>query len=40
LTQVVGLIDDELKVFEADGLALGELDTEQVDVIGGDGGFT
>jgi hypothetical protein len=39
LTQVVGLISDELKVFAADGLVLGELDTKQVDVTGGDGGF-
>jgi hypothetical protein len=33
------VVSDELKIFEADGLASGELDVEQVDGIGGDGGF-
>jgi hypothetical protein len=33
------VVGDELEIFEVDGLALGELDAEQVDVTGGDGGF-
>jgi hypothetical protein len=35
--QVVRVVDDEL---EEDGLVFGELDAEQEDVTGGDGGFT
>jgi hypothetical protein len=34
------VVNDELEVFEEDGLILGELDTEQEDVTGGDSGFT
>jgi hypothetical protein len=34
------VVDDELKVFKVDGLALGELDAKEVDVAGSDGGFT
>jgi hypothetical protein len=33
------VVGDELEIFKADGLVLGELDTEQVDVAGGDSGF-
>jgi hypothetical protein len=33
------VVIDELKIFKADGPTLGELNTEQVDVVGGDGGF-
>jgi hypothetical protein len=33
------VVDDELEIFEVDGLTLGELDAKQVDVVGGDGGF-
>jgi hypothetical protein len=34
------VIGDELKVFEVDGLIFVELNVEQVDVAGSDGGFT
>jgi hypothetical protein len=34
------VVSGEFKVFEVDGLILGELDVEQAAVIGGDGGFT
>jgi hypothetical protein len=34
------VVGGELKVFEVDGLILGELDVEQGDVASGDGGFT
>jgi hypothetical protein len=33
------VVDDELNIFEVDGLTLAELDTEQVVVTGGDSGF-
>jgi hypothetical protein len=33
------VISDEIEIFEVDGPALGELNTDQVDVAGGDGGF-
>jgi hypothetical protein len=33
------VVGDELMIFEANGLASGELDAEQVDGIGGEGGF-
>jgi hypothetical protein len=33
------VVDDELQIFEVDGLASGELDTEHVEVVGGDDGF-
>jgi hypothetical protein len=36
---VVEVVSDELEIFEANGLTLGELDAKQVDVVGGDGGF-
>ncbi len=39
-TQVIGVVNGELKVFKVDGLVLGELDAEQADVTSGDGGFT
>jgi hypothetical protein len=38
-THVVKVVGDELQVPEADGLALGKLDTSQVAVIGDDRGF-
>jgi hypothetical protein len=38
--QVVEVVDDELKVLEADGLVSGELDAELGDAAGGDGRFT
>jgi hypothetical protein len=34
------VVGGELKVFEVDSFVLGELDAKQVDVTGGDGGFT
>jgi hypothetical protein len=37
--QVVKVVDDELEVFEEDGLVLGELDAKQEDVAYGDSGF-
>jgi hypothetical protein len=37
--QVVEVVGDKLKVLEADGLVLGELNTEQGDAAGGGGGF-
>jgi hypothetical protein len=33
------VVGDELQVLEVDGLALGEFDTEKVDVVGEDDGF-
>jgi hypothetical protein len=39
-THVVKAVGDELQVPEADGLALGKLDTSQVAVIGDDRGFS
>jgi hypothetical protein len=38
-TQVVEAVGDELHISKADGLTLGKIDVEQVDVIGNDGGF-
>jgi hypothetical protein len=38
--QVVEVVDDELKVLEADGLVSGELNTKQGDAAGGGGKFT
>jgi hypothetical protein len=38
--QLVEVVDDELKVLEADGLVLGELDAKLGDAADGDGGFT
>jgi hypothetical protein len=34
------VVGDELEVREVDRLIWGEIDAKQVDVIGGDGGFT
>jgi hypothetical protein len=39
LTLVVEVVGDGLKFVEADGIATSELDTEQVDVVGGDDMF-
>jgi hypothetical protein len=38
--EVVGVVIDELEVFEACGLILGDVDTEQEDIVGSDGGYT
>jgi hypothetical protein len=38
-TQVVEVVGNELQVPKADGLALGEFDTEQVVAAGDDGKF-
>jgi hypothetical protein len=37
--QVIRVVSDELEVIKVDGLILGDVDTEQEDVIGDDGGF-
>jgi hypothetical protein len=39
-TEVVEVVDDELKVLEADGLISGEIDAKQGDVTGGGDRFT
>jgi hypothetical protein len=39
-TQVVEVVDDELKILEVDGLVSGELDAEQGDDAGGGDGST
>jgi hypothetical protein len=33
------VVNDEFKIFEADGLTSGELNAEPVDAVGGDGKF-